>query len=183
MFYKNKRLALSRVKDDTASMAEAFGFNADQTNTDSALYYINEAMQLLVDMQSQNKTGQWQDYIGNVMWASSIKSSILYSLGDYPRALELHFRVLQMAQENKDSLSIVWTMINIADDYRSMKDYSHSLDYCRKAQVFYSSIKRTSDPMFAKFDMMLFGTLAHNYNDLNVPTPHFIMPGECCTQQ
>ena len=175
LFFKNKRLAISRAKDDTTRisifipMAAAFGFNADQTNTDSALYYVNGAMQLLEDMHSKNKTSQWSRYIGNVMYASDIKSRLLHSLGDYPQALELHFRVLQMATENKDSFSIVTTMLNIADDYSSMKDYPHCYDYCRRAQALYVAIPRTSHVLFGVFDRMLFGALAHIYNDLDIP--------------
>ena len=179
LVFKNKRLAIARAIDDTTkigvmiSIASAFGFNADYTNTDSALYYINQALQLLEDVQLQNKSGRWVGYIGSLMYASDVKSLLLHSLGDYPKALELHFRVLQLAQENNDSLYIPWTMLNIAGDYSSMKDYSHCFDYCRKAQAFYSLIKRTSDPVFSRFDRTLFGTLAHIYNDLNIPDSTF----------
>ncbi len=179
LFFKNKRLAFSRAKDDTTKIsilipvASAFGFYADKTNTDSALHYINQAMQLLEDLQLQNKTNQWPAYIENVMYASSIKSSLLYSLGDYPHALELHFRVLQMGQQSKDSLNVVWTMLNIAGDYSAMKDYPHCYSYCRKALALYATVKRTSNPVFARFDKMLFGSLAHIYYDLNLPDSSF----------
>ena len=179
LFFKNKRLAIARAKDDTTRisimipMATAFGFNADQTNTDSALSYINRAMPLLENMQSQNKAGQWPAYTAYLMYALAVKSSLLHTIGDYPRALELHFRLLQMAHDGKDSLSIVAIMLDIAGDYSAMKDYPHCYDYIRKAQAFYSPIKKTANPMFGRFDRRLFGDLAHIYNDLNIPDSTF----------
>ncbi len=179
LFYKNKRLAISRAKDDTTKisilipLASAFGFNADKTNADSAFYYINQAMQLLENIPSQYKVKQWRDYNGYVMWSTNVKSSLLYSVGDFTAALELHFRVLQMAQQSNDSFNIVWSMLNIADDYSAMKDYPNCYRYCQKARAYYSTMKRTSDPLFASFDRSLFGALAHIYNALDMPDSTF----------
>ena len=175
LVFENYRLTIARAKDDTTkikvliSMSKIFVFSVDKTNTDSALYYINQAMQLLVNMQSQNKSLQWHGYKESLMDASNHKSVILSSLGDYPQALELYFRVLQIAQENKDSFNIALTMLNIGIDYSAMKDYSNGLNYCRKAWILYSTIKKPFDPIFAESEKWLYGRLAHVYNDLNMP--------------
>ncbi|HEX6848839.1 MAG TPA: glycogen-binding domain-containing protein, partial [Chitinophagaceae bacterium] len=172
LVFNNKRLALAASKDDTAkvwiliSLAEAHGFYADQTNTDSGLYYINQAIQLLEKMQLQNRSRQWAEYKRTLMFATADKSALLRSLGEDPRSLELHFRVLQMAQEDKDSIIIAYIMLNIADDYSVMKDYSSSFDYCWKARAVYSAIKKTADLTFERW---LFGRLAHLYNEVNIP--------------
>ncbi len=166
--------AIARAKSDTIKirhlivMANAYGFYGDYTNTDSAIHYVNLAMQLLESMQLQNKSGTWSGFKESLRSASTNKSALLRSLGNFPQALELHFKVLQIARENKDSINIAGAFMDIALDYGAIKDYSHSLDYCRKSRAIFSAMKN-SDPIVAKSEMWVFGNLAHIYNDINMP--------------
>jgi len=132
--------ALAKENEDTnrvktlASIAYAYA-NYDYFNADSALYYAQTALQLLqkimisVDSRLKTQTG----YINQMMSLQATVASLMHTLGNYPKSLELRFENLKLAEKQNDTLLLIYRIMEITGDYISMKDYMHLLSYGKLA--------------------------------------------------
>jgi two-component system NtrC family sensor kinase len=114
-----------------SAIANIYAFNTDYYNADSALFYAQNALQL------QQKIMASDEYKSQLLAGNSFHlirlqetlASLLHALGNYPKALEIRFENLKLAEKEKDKFSMAYTISKITDDYISMKDYQNALTY------------------------------------------------------
>lgn len=97
---------------------------SDMGNYDSAIFYYNAS--LTTQKTAGNKKGMGITYNNMGVAAQNIK-------GDYTTAADFYFKALQLAQEEKDSLSEANSLNNIAAIYMLQKNYSKALEFNKKA--------------------------------------------------
>ena len=135
--FKDKKLALLQQKEDTArvnilaAIASNYAFWSEYYNADSALFYANEALQL---QQTIIKSGEYKSWGADRQADMQINlreviASLLHSLGNYPKALEIRLENLSLAEKEKDKYIMLNAINNIKDDYSSMNDYENVLQY------------------------------------------------------
>jgi two-component system NtrC family sensor kinase len=152
----DKKTALLNEGVDTnrvsllSAIASIYAFNGEYYNSDSALLYAQNALQL------QQKIMASEEYKSRVLSGNSlhlidlqeILASLLHALGNYPKALEIRFENLKLAEKEKDRFLMVDAINKITDDYTSMKDYQNSLIYGKLMD----SIMNTLDKNAARFN-------------------------------
>ncbi len=129
--------ALARQKQDTsrvgimAAIANNYAFYPEFYNADSALFYAQKALQLQQKIMASDEYKSWAktDNFSQLMNLQEIIATLLHALGNYPKALEIRFENLKLAEKDKDKLSMAYAYRNITEDYRSMKDYQNVLRY------------------------------------------------------
>ena len=135
----DKKYALRIQNEDTsrvsilAAIAFNYAFWADNYNSDSALFYANEALQL---QQKIIKSGESRNWAGEgqaqrLFRLQEMLASLFHSLGNYPKALELRLENLNLAEKEKDKFFMAFALRTITDDYNSMYDYENALRYGR----------------------------------------------------
>ncbi len=148
-FFIDKWKTIAFTKLDTtklytmASLASAYAFIADYYNSDSAFYYAQQALQLLQKMKVSNEYKKWFEE-GNsafFIYIQETTASLLHSLGNYPKSLEIRFENLKLAEKAKDKFLLMDAIEPIMHDYESMKDYPSMLNYAKQ----YDSILATFD--------------------------------------
>jgi two-component system, NtrC family, sensor kinase len=133
----DKKFALRQQKEDTsrvtilAAIASNYAFWPEYYNSDSALFYANEALQLQQKIIKSGESKLWaegsQSYL--LINLQEILASLFHSLGNYPKALELRLANLNLAEKEKDKSIMAFAVSNIMDDYTSMSDYVNVLQY------------------------------------------------------
>ncbi len=138
-FFIDKWQGLSQQLPDTsrlwtlASLANSYAFILDYYNPDSAFYYAQQALQLLQRMKTSNEYKQWfkEGNSGALIYLQEITASLLHSLGNYPKALEIRLENIQLAEKEKDKFILLNTIRNTLNDYTAMKDYQNVLFYSK----------------------------------------------------
>jgi signal transduction histidine kinase len=147
---------LYREKTDTgklgilASLASNYAFWAYSFNLDSALYYSQQALLL---MQKINHSGVYTNLtnptqITQVINIQEITASLMHSLGNYTKALELRFENLKLAEKLKNGSSFFRATKNIASDYLSMKDYPNVLHRANLMDSMVSTLPKNDQELF-----------------------------------
>lgn len=133
----DKWYALAAQPSDTdrvkilSSLAASYAFFTEYYNLDSALYYAQTALQLQqkivasADAKSRSEGG----YSEQIINLQEVVATLMHSLGNYPKALELRLNNLKIAENGKDKFTMVWAIANITTDYAAMEDYQHVLSY------------------------------------------------------
>ena len=141
LLLKDKWTALAKSSNDTvsvrvlATLGNSYASNADHFNVDSALAYVQKALGTLERIKSSGDVHAWPGYTSWLANTLSISAAVLHSLGNYPRSLELRLQILKLEEQDMNQFRIINAIIDIADDYLSMKDYTNALDYCHKADL------------------------------------------------
>lgn len=99
-------------------------FYSNLGNYDSAVFYYNAS--LGTQKKAGNKKGMGVSYNNMGVAAQNIK-------GDFTTAADFYFKALQLAEEEKDSISQANALNNIAGIYMLQKDYSKALDFNKRA--------------------------------------------------
>jgi two-component system NtrC family sensor kinase len=129
--------ALPNANTDSVKMALLFGimnnyaFETTRLNTDSSLFYSQQAILLLDKTKIGVDNASWMKS-KYAEWLMNIREStaaLLHSRGNYPKALELRLDNLSMAEEKGNILSQCNAIGNIISDYLSMRDFPHVLTY------------------------------------------------------
>ena len=152
----DKWYALAKASEDTnrvkilASIAYAYAFYTEYYNTDSALFYAQTALQLQqkINASPANKLMNQSGNASQLLGLQEVIASLMHSLGNYPKALELRLENLKLAEKGKDKFLLVSAIVSIANDYISMKDYPHVLSYGKLADSILNTLTST-DSRFA----------------------------------
>ncbi len=173
-FFKEKKYALIHEQVDTskvtimANIAQAYAFLPEFYNSDSALFYANEAYQLQQKILRSGDYKAWstQGRSNMLINLQEITASLMHSLGNYPKALELRLSNLALAEKGKDDFIIFNTLVNVTTDFASMKDYANVLRYGYLAD----SITRrfsTTDNRYETINNQAVHIIADAYYNLN----------------
>ncbi|MEO9022546.1 MAG: ATP-binding protein [Ginsengibacter sp.] len=133
----DREYALSREKEDTskvkilANIADLYAFQPEYYNVDSALYYTQKALALTHEIKNSGEYKSWirTGYSEWMINIQEITATLLDELGNYPKALEIRFENLNIAENAKNKRLITEAMANITLDYSFMKDYQKVLYY------------------------------------------------------
>ena len=116
--------ALAKEKEDSnrvkilASIANGYT-GVDFYNPDSALYYAQRALQLeqkiMIAAGSRLKTQP--EYVYEMMSLQSLIANLLHTLGNYPKALELRFENLKIAETQNNKLFLVFANLDVTYEY------------------------------------------------------------------
>ena len=115
-----------------SSLANLYAFYFDYINTDSAFYYTQQALQLVEKMKSSNNKAIESGNTAPLIRLQELTATLLHSLGNYPKALEIRLENLKLAEKEKDKFQLVWALGDITSDYLSMKDYQSMLHYAKQ---------------------------------------------------
>ena len=151
----DKKFLLQQQKEDTnrigtlATIASSYAFYAEFYNADSALYYAQKALQLHQKIVSSEEYKVWNQsgYTVQLLWLQEVLASLLHSLGNYPKSLEIRLENLKLAETVKDKILMVQTIRNVTSDYASMKDYQNVLKYSKIMDSILSTLN-SNDPAF-----------------------------------
>jgi signal transduction histidine kinase len=136
----DKKIALALEKADSnkirimAAIARIYAFWPEFYNADSALYYAQSALLIQQNIKASVQSKQQsQTHFSYQLWnLQEIIASLLHSLGNYPKSLELRFENLKLAENGKTDWAIIESSSKITTDYYSMKDYGNVLVYGKR---------------------------------------------------
>ena len=119
------------------SLTSTYAFHIQFHNTDSALSYAQQALQLLEKMKTSSDDKKWfkDGKSAEIIRIQELTARMLHSLGNYSKALELRLEILKLAEKEKDKFQLVWALGNITSDYRAMKDYQNMQSYAKQQDV------------------------------------------------
>ena len=151
----DKWYALAAAPADTdrvkilSTLASSYAFFPDYYNLDSALYYAQTALQLQQKIVASADAKLWSQggYSEQLFNLQEVVASLMHSLGNYPKALELRLGNLKLAEKDKDKFKIVIAIANITNDYSAMEDYQHVLSYGNMMDSILDQLN-TDDPRF-----------------------------------
>ena len=155
LFFEDKWQALRQDIPDTGrvrilgAIAGTYAFDLDFYNPDSALNYAQQSLQLIQKMKASDKYKNWFKE-GNTVELFSINeviASLLHSLGNYPKALEIRQENLALAEKEKDKFITLQAIINMSADYASMKDYESLLKYGNQVDSLIAGLN-VNDPRY-----------------------------------
>ncbi len=146
----DKKYAFANEKSDTlkvnilVAIASTYAFAPEFFNSDSALYYAQKALQFQQKIISSNKEHSVYSESSSfqVLRLQEIIAALMHSLGNYPKALEIRFENLNLAEHLKDKYFMVAAIRNITSDYLSMKDFQNVLKYGKLMDSTLSSLKK-----------------------------------------
>ncbi len=130
---KDKWLTLTYERPDSskvqimASLASIYAFYPEFYNADSAFYYAQSALLIQQKIKATGNLLNKSDYNYQLWNLQEVIASLLHSLGNYPKSLELRLENLKLAESEKREWLIIETIWKIASDYNSMKDYENVL--------------------------------------------------------
>ncbi|HOZ77903.1 MAG TPA: ATP-binding protein [Ferruginibacter sp.] len=139
-FFVDKWQTLSQPIPDTirlkmlTSLTSAYAFETHYYNSDSALHYAQQALQLVQKMKASSDYKKLAE-AGNSAELISLQETtayLLHSLGNYPRALEMRLENLKLVENDKDKFQLVNALGRITGEYLSMKDYQSMLNYAKQ---------------------------------------------------
>ncbi|HPH92029.1 MAG TPA: ATP-binding protein [Ferruginibacter sp.] len=139
-FFVDKWQTLSQPIPDTirlkmlTSLTSAYAFETHYYNSDSALHYAQQALQLVQKMKASSDYKKLAE-AGNSAELISLQETtayLLHSLGNYPRALEMRLENLKLVENYKDKFQLVNALGRITGEYLSMKDYQSMLNYAKQ---------------------------------------------------
>ncbi len=130
-----------------SSLASLYAFHSAYINTDSAFYYTQQAMQLVQKMKSSNNKAVESGNTAALIGLHEITATLLHSLGNYPKALEIRLENLKLAEKEKDKFQLVWALGNITSDYLSMKDYHSMLNYANQQDSVLATLDKNDQRM------------------------------------
>jgi signal transduction histidine kinase len=151
----DKKHAFAEAKSDTlqvnilVAIASTYAFNPELFKSDSALYYAQKAQQLQQKIIATDKKRSVfsESSTKQIIRLQEIIATLMHSLGNYPKALEIRFENLNQAEQVKDKYFMVAAIRCITYDYLSMKDFQNVLKYGKLMDSILSSLNK-SDPRF-----------------------------------
>jgi len=105
----------------TEYIGRAYGYKAEH---DLALNYFNKALNLAQDAEDKEREA--------CVYTSLGVTSRLQS--KFEQSLDYLFSALRIHENRNDNVNILNTIGNIADIYISLNDYTHALEYLKKAE-------------------------------------------------
>jgi len=171
----DKKFALISEQADSnkvsimAAIAQAYAFYPEYYNADSAFFYAQEALHIQEKMKAtvQNKQSQ-SSFNYQLMSLQEVIASLLHSLGNFTKSLELRFENLKLAEKEKNNWAIIETISKITTDYYSMKDYGNVLSNGKRIDAIAKSIDK-NDQGYPWASWTAYNIIADAYYKLNRP--------------
>jgi len=172
--FTDKKFALIQQQSDTsrvgilAGIAANYAFYAEFYNSDSALFYAQEALKLQQKIVTSDQYKLWaksNQYAGQLFGIREITASLLHALGNYPKALEIRFENLKLAEKIEDKFLMSAAEGNLTNDYFSMKDYQHALMYGRLMDSI-SSTQGLNEQRFRQMKWQAYNIIATAFYNL-----------------
>jgi len=169
----DKRYAFAKEKSDTSrvgilvSIANIYAFWPELYNSDSAFYYAQKALQLQQKIIISNKqlSSSYENSSYQVIRLKEIIASLMHSLGNYPKSLEIRIENLSLAEHAKDKYFMVQAIRNITNDYSSMKDFPNMLKYGKLMDSIMGSLNK-NDSRFKEEQWNTYRVIATAYYNL-----------------
>jgi len=169
----DKKHAFAEAKSDTlqvsilVAIASTYAFAPEFFNSDSALYYAQKALQLQQKIISSNKklSSSGESFSFRVFRLQEIIAALMHSLGNFPKALEIRFENLGLAEHVKDKYFMVTAIGNITNDYISMRDFQNVLKYGKLMDSILGSLNK-SDPRYKVEQWNAYRIIATAYYNL-----------------
>ncbi len=147
----DKKIALTSEQADSnkvsimTAVANMYAFYPEFYNADSAFFYAQEALRIQEKMKAtvQSKQQSQSSFNYQLMSLQEVIASLLHSLGNFSKSLELRFENLKLAEKEKDKFALIATMKSITVDYSSMKDYGNVLLYGKRIDSIVKYIDKT----------------------------------------
>ena len=149
-----KKYALTKEIHDTtrltilAAIAQNYAFWPEYYNADSALHYAQQALQLqqkIVQSADYKFLGKESNY--TIIRLQELIASLLHSIGNYQKALEIRLENLTLAENENDKFILIEAMRNITLDFIAMKDFQNVLSYGKSIDSMLNTLN-SSDPRF-----------------------------------
>jgi signal transduction histidine kinase len=173
--FVDKWYALNTATEDSirlkvlTSIAYSYAFNTEYYNSDSALFYAQTALQLQQRINTvKQKSGNESSSILQLMNLQEVVATLMHSLGNYPKSLELRFENLKLAEKNVDKFVLVHVVTNITSDFNAMKDYQHELSYGKLADSILNTLN-PKDPNYPLSKWEVNAIIINAYLDLHMP--------------
>jgi two-component system NtrC family sensor kinase len=146
--FVDKWIALDKAKEDSnrlktlASIAYSYAFYTEFYNADSALFYAQTALQLQQKLNASSKNLSSNDsrFVFQLMNLQEVVATLMHSLGNYPKSLELRLENLKLAEKTSDKIALLRAIATLTSDYNAMKDYQHVLAYGKIADSILHSL-------------------------------------------
>jgi two-component system NtrC family sensor kinase len=134
-----------------STLASSYAFFPEYYNPDSALYYAQTALQLQQKIAASAEAKLWSQggYSTQLINLQEVVATLMHSLGNYPKALELRLENLQLAEKDKNKFAMIGAIANITNDYVAMEDYQHVLSYGKILDSILNTLN-TADPGFTE---------------------------------
>jgi two-component system, NtrC family, sensor kinase len=129
------------------SLVNLYAFLSEYINTDSAFYYTQQALQLAQTMKSSNNKADESRNTAAFIQLQEITATLLHSLGNYPKSLEIRLENLKLVEKEKDKFLLAWALGAITKDYLSMKDYQSMLHYAKQQDSVLSTLDKKDQRM------------------------------------
>lgn len=147
-----KELLLEKTDSGRVRLLWTLARDMNKYNPDSALQLAQEALYL--SQRTGNTEGESRSL--------GILANTFMKIGNYPRALELNLKKLQLEEQRKVPRSLASVLMNIGIVYALQDEYRQALEYYRKAD---SIIVKDSVKDF-RYNINL--NIGDTYNRLNV---------------
>jgi two-component system, NtrC family, sensor kinase len=148
----DKKFALTLEQADSskiwimAAIARVYAFWPEFYNADSAFNYAQEALRIQqkIKVTVQSSQQDQTNFNYQLINLQEVIASLLRSLGNFPKSLELHFENLKLAEKVKDQFKLIETIRDITADYNSMKDYGNVLIYGKRIDSIAKNINKNN---------------------------------------
>ncbi|MEO8771958.1 MAG: hypothetical protein ABI402_17810, partial [Ferruginibacter sp.] len=158
----DKKQSLQQQVSDTgrikvlAGLANDYAFITEVYNSDSALAYAREALALQQKAMASGIYKSWDPTY--LTWLQEILATVLHSLGNFPKSLQLRLENLQLTENGNNKLEIARALRKVSNEYMSMKDYQNALYYSRRSNLMFSSLTANDgqddwNQLWATFDL------------------------------
>jgi two-component system NtrC family sensor kinase len=172
----DKKLTLKLEQADSnrvrimAALANVYAFYPEYYNADSAFYFAQGALliQQKIKATVQSKLLNQTDFNIQLWSLQEVIASLLHSLGNYPKSLELRFENLKLAEKEKNDWAIIETIKKITTDYYSMKDYGNVLIYGKRIDSIAKRINKNNQA-YPWANWTANNTISDAYYKLNRP--------------
>ncbi|HSO85775.1 MAG TPA: ATP-binding protein [Draconibacterium sp.] len=172
----DKKYKLLNQNEDTgrvsilAGIAFNYAFWSESYNSDSALFYANEALQLQQKIINSKEPENWEGggQVRILFNLQEMLARLFHSLGNYPKALELRLGNLDLAEKEKNNDLMIPALRNITIDFNSMYDYQNTLRY----GILMDSVLNTLNPDYETYNYFKFSAnsiIANAYYNLDIP--------------
>jgi tetratricopeptide (TPR) repeat protein len=124
---------IGQSKEDTNEifLLRSLGYAFVFSHPDSSYYYTNLGLQLAQKLQDLKEESRCLGLIG----------STISSMGNFPEALRISLKSLELAEKSNDPIAIESSFNNLGADYYFQKDYGIAMEYFVKSLTVARTIK------------------------------------------
>ncbi len=148
-----------------SALANDYAFRPEYYNGDSAMSYIQQAFLIQQKAMTSGIYKTWDPTY--LPWLQETLATLLHSLGNYPKSLQIRLENLQLAEKGTDKLQLALALKNVGAEYLGMKDYQIALRYSKLSDSTFNILTANKEDnwnlLWNKFN------LANIYSNLKKP--------------